>query len=202
VKRHYNFSGGVPADFFNISSLTAKSDTRFRVEDGHIVNAYNENIGDYDYISILTSKRYGGKVTMSTRCSFDSFGAPLIVFTDDFRTDETGHNFYGLHFEIVAYENGINIWHIIPAAEGAPRPIKVTKIAFAEFDVEAGKELELTVTVEGKRITARMAGSDGQIHTLTVENDDIPERFHVGITACEGINRFASFTVEGIENGN
>ena len=114
----------IEESFFFVSSLTARSDNRFGREEDHLVNAWNESIRDYDYISMLTRKKYPADVTLTTRCSFDAFGAPLIVITDDYRTDESGHNFYGLHFEVVAYENGINIWHIVPAPAGSERDRK------------------------------------------------------------------------------
>ena len=182
-------------DFLYAYSLEAKTHTEFDVEEDCVVNRYNAeqktNSFPYDYISMVTKKKYSGNVRIKTQCLFESFGAPLIVFSDDI-TNQDGVNYYGAHFEIVAYERGLNIWYIIPNNDPeAQRRIKTAKIAFLDFPVEENTRLDLEVTIQGKTITARMAGQE-----LSVSHEKIPERFHVGITACEGVNRFYSFEIE------
>ena len=139
----------------------------------------------------VTKEKYSDGVTIKTKCSFDKFGAPLIVLTDDIQPDEQGKNRYGLHFEVVAYEKGCNVWHIVPFPERKERPIKPTKIAFSTFDIPEKSEIDLSVTVKNGKLEIEINGEK-----LIAESHDLPKEFHIGITACEGINRFSSITIE------
>ena len=103
--------------FIYVSSPASKSKNKFIQKEDYMENSYNEEIKDYDYISIITKEKYNDGVTVRVKCSFDKFGAPLIVYTDDYKQLEDGSYQYGLHFEVVAYENGCNVWHIVPGKE-------------------------------------------------------------------------------------
>ena len=181
----------VSEDFMYVYSPICKVFKEFIAEDECIKNSYNDDIKDWDYISIVTKDKYSSGTTVSTVCSFDKYGAPLIVFTDDIVNDENGIRRYGHHYEVVAYENGINIWSIVPWHERGERPIKPTKIAFLEFPVKEDDFFELKVKVDSDKITVNMCGQ-----TLEVNDAQIPEEFHIGITACEGVNKFREFTIE------
>jgi hypothetical protein len=193
MKKHYVFGNNyqIKDDFNYTYSYAAKTHTEFDTEENCVVNRYNKALAGeqypYDYISVLTKEKYGN-VTATTDCSFESFGAPLIVFSDDIR-EENGERYYGVHFEVVAYENGLNVWYILPGAD--KKSIEPTLIASLEFPVEENKTHTLRVTVKDKTIFAEMNGQ-----TLQVSHDAIPETFYIGITACEQVNRFYSFTVE------
>ena len=91
---------------------------------------------------------------METRCSFDSFGAPLIVLSDDILTNDKGEWQFGIHYEVVLYEQGINVWEINYHPD----------------------------VMEG--------------HHVLVRAEKLPKEFHVGITMCEGINRFYEISIE------
>ena len=154
-------------------------------ESGH------DDIFAYDYISMVTKKKYKSGVKFSTKCNFVKFGAPLLVFCNDFITEPDGTPIYQLHNEVVAYENGINIWHIIPFPEKTERPIKPTLIGKLEFDIDPDEIVDIKLEVNGRTITADIGG-----HVVSCTHPDIPEEFHIGITACEGHNRFFDFIVE------
>ena len=181
----------IEQDFDYVFSPCSKTFVPFTFENGQAVNRYDENIKDYEYISIVTKQKYTDGVTIKTKCSFDKFGAPLIVLSDDISPDEQGRNRYGLHFEVVAYENGCNVWHIVPFPERKERPIKATKIAFSTFSIPEKSEIDLSVTVRNGKLEIEINGEK-----LTAESPDLPKEFHIGITACEGINRFSSITIE------
>jgi len=190
--KEYNFSKDCwnKDDFMYVYSPNCKAFKKFCEESDCIKNEFNNEIDDYDYLSIVTKEKYSEGVKITTVCSFDSFGAPLIVLSDDI-TEKDNRLEYILHFEAVAYENGCNIWHIVPWPERVERPIKPTKIAFDEFKIEDGSKIELSLEVQHKKFIVTVNG-----HKTEVENDDIPQNFHVGITACEGINRFYSLKLE------
>ena len=173
--------------FIYVSSPASKSKKKFLQKENCIENSYNEEIKDYDYISIITKEKYEGGVNVRVKCSFDKFGAPLIVFTDDYKQLEDGTYQYGLHFEVVAYENGCNVWHIIPGKD-EKNPIDVTKVNAVEFPIEDKSIIDMEVTIEEKKLYIRVNDE-----TFVAEHEDIPKQMHVGITACEGTNQFYEF---------
>ncbi len=183
----------VNEDFIYVSSLITETHTKFDCENDCIVNRYNPEIkGDwkYDYISIVTKKKYAQGVTLKTKCSFEHYGAPLIVFTDDICAAKE-RNYYGVHYEIVAYDEGVNVWHIQPDETGGEMPIKVALIGQLVFPIADGSLVDLQVTIKDGAIHVNINGK-----TLTATHPDIPQSFHVGVTACEGINRFYEFEIE------
>lgn len=175
--------------FIYVSSPASKSKKKFLQKENYIENSYNEEIKDYDYISIITKEKYESGVKVRVKCSFDKFGAPLIVFTDDYKQLEDGSYRYGLHFEVVAYENGCNVWHIVPGKD-EKNPIDVTKVNAIEFPIEDKSMIDMEVTIEEKKLYIRINDE-----TFVAEHEDIPNQMHVGITACEGINQFYEFEV-------
>lgn len=177
--------------FIYVSSPAVKSKNKFIQKEECIENSYNEEIKDYDYISIVTNEKYNDGVTIKVKCSFDKFGAPLIVFTNDYKMLEDGTLQYGLHFEVVAYENGCNVWHIVPGKD-EKNTIEVTKVGSKEFAIADKSIIDMAVTIKEKKLFIRVNDE-----SFVAEHEDIPSQMHIGITACEGINRFY-----GIEIGN
>ena len=114
-----------------------------------------------------------------------------MVFSNDISSNDDGSKLYGLHFEVVAYENGCNIWHIIPDPSNTVRPIQTQKIAFAEFKIEENEMIDIGVNFEKGRIVSVING-----HEIICENEDIPEEFYVGFTGCEGPNHFYEMIIE------
>ena len=161
-------------------------------EEDCIVNSFNKSLGDYDYIGIAMTEPTVGDCTVTTHCSFEKFGAPLIVLADGIRT-EGAYRLYGAIYEIVAYEEGCNVWRILPEPdpEKSERRYTVRKIAHKPFFVEAGTTLEMSVRVHGKH--AFVTVND---YSFDVALPDLPDAYYVGLTACEGINRFYDLTVE------
>ena len=192
MKEKYIFNKAFDLEdkFIYVSSPASKSGRKFIQKDNYIENSYNEEIKDYDYISVITKEKYESGVTVRVKCSFDKFGAPLIVFTDDYKLLENGNYQYGLHFEVVAYENGCNVWHIVPGKD-EKNLIDVTKVNAIEFPIEDKSVIDMKVTIKDKKLYICVNDKN-----FVAEHDDIPEQMQVGITACEGINRFYEFEVE------
>lgn len=177
-----------PDLFTQVTSLRTDGRKPFMQEEDCVVNDFPrenpESVFSYNYISLLSKETFQTGTTLKTVCEFDSFGAPLLVFTDDVITSEDGYPAYGHHFEVVAYEEGFNIWEL----NGKDRPIKA---AFEEFPVEGGQKLELTVRVLEDSLEVTLCGK-----TFVEKIEHLPVSFHAGITACEGVNRFYSFSAE------
>lgn len=176
--------------FLYVASPASKSKNKFIQKADCIENSYNEDIQDYDYISMITKEKYSDGVTVRVKCSFEKFGAPLIVITDDFQQMSDGSFRYGLHFEVVAYENGCNVWHIVPGKEGK-NPIDVTKVNCMEFSVKDQSIINMEVKIQNKQLMVRINDK-----TMIAKHEDIPSQMHIGITACEGINQFYELEIE------
>lgn len=191
---HFNAAERDLSDFMYAYSPVPKEHKPFVLWDDCLANypvGAPEAPENSAYVSIISKEAYASGTKFSTTCSFGEFGAPLIVFTDDLGENTDGTGLYGLHFEVVAYEGGCNFWHIEPWPERVERPIKTQKIAFEQFEIKPDERITITVEVKGKTITAWVNG-----HEISCENADVPEKFHVGITACEGPNNFYDFTIE------
>ena len=186
----FNNEFNLEDEFIYVSSPASKSKKKFVQKENCIENTYNEEIKDFDYVSIITKEKYNNGVTVRVKCSFDTFGAPLIVITDDYKTLEDGSYQYGLHFEVVAYENGCNVWHIVPGKE-EKNPIDVTKVNAIEFPIEDKSMIDMEVTIKSQKLYIRVNDQ-----SFMAQHEEIPEQMHVGITACEGINQFYEFEVE------
>ena len=158
-------------------------------ERGTLENEYNPALGDHDYISLLSREKYSAGTEIRAKFRFTGIGAPCLVFTDDVDEHEE-FPVYGLHFEVCVWQGGVNVWRVIPWPPRVERPIKPTKLYFEEYKIPE-EEIECTVTFGKKSITVITQGRE-----FTVENDEFPDTFRLGFTACEGYCEFIEFTVK------
>lgn len=190
----YNFARGQ----WTMEALTYAYSCRFSETpvfeqlDDCIVNRANScQEQGFDNITLLTKEKCFPGTRIETKCSFDHFGAPLITIADNLIPDENGVLRYGDYLEIVVYENGVNVWRMY-YKEG-----KVTwdLLLGVEFAL-AEKEIH-TLSAEILKDRLIITANERKM-TLHVEN--MYKSFHVGINACEGINRFYSMKItEGNE---
>ncbi len=155
----------------------------------HVENRADPNgSGGYEYISVMSRKQYGSGTRITTHCSFEDDGAPLIVLADKMYTDPRGVVRYGEYMEVVLYKNGVNVWRMW-YREG-----KVTwkKLLGVQFPVTTGDIHTLSVTAWEDNLRV-----EADEHTMTLLVPDMYTSFHAGIDACEGINRFYDMTVDG-----
>ena len=193
----FNKENGIGNDFDYALSPLYHECPKFRQYDDFIGNydmgdtSEKASIFDYDYISLISKKKYKSGVKFSLKCSFEKFGAPLLVLGNEISERENGIKEYGLHFEIVAFERGCNVWHLIPFPEQTKRPMKALKTGFSEFKLEGGEMIDITCEVKGKFLHINVNGNE-----FVCGDPCIPEEFHIGFTACEGRNNFYSLTIE------
>ena len=154
----------------------------------------NGKTGDYDYITMISKERYGTGVTLSARFTFYGLAAPLIVISEDINTKRE-IPLLELFFEVVAWKNGCNIWRLDHLPENHERPYRATKLLCNRYSADEGVEHEMKVKIDGNTIEVWFAG-----HNFFIYNPDLPKKFHVGFTACEGDCRFTEFTIEKQEN--
>lgn len=138
----------------------------------------------YDNISLLTREKYGPGTTLSTRCAFEDLGAPLLVLAPSLSRDPRGVLRYGDYIEVVLWKNGVNVWKMwMQEGEVTWKQLLGVDFPVSEHEIHT---LSVTVGTDTLEITA-----DGRKMLLAVEG--LYPDFHVGLNACEGINRFYDF---------
>ena len=189
----YDLRQGLPENFIYAASTVVSYRREFAQEAEGLVNGRIElddpkaAYRDYEYISVVEKERRRLPVELAAECSFDKFGAPLIVFSEHLTEKENGWIEYGEHYEVVLFESGINIWHITPKEEGGQ---KVEAMCRARLPFEAGKYETLTVRLTSDGMEARAGELTAKVECR------LPEKMYVGFTACEGINHFRRFSVD------
>ena len=138
------------------------------------------------YTSMVYNRRFCGDLTVTATLEFDDRMAPLIVLARDLGTSADGRKEHRDRIEVVAYEEGINIWRQFPTPEGR----RFYLAAFARFHLRPRTRYVLTVSKRGKELTAAI---DGRL--MGYHEPNLPEEFFAGITGCEGVNRFYDFAV-------
>ena len=140
-----------------------------------------------DNISLLTKETFSAGTRAEIVCSFEGLGCPEIIIVPETENCDDGAVRYGACFEVVLWKNGFNVWRHY-RDEGRchwHRRLGLT------FPVAEHEKHTLTVTYQEKYMVITVDG-----FTTTLRTDDLPEKYHVGITVCEGIARIHSLSVE------
>ncbi len=140
----------------------------------------------FDYTSILLKDKYGKGTEMSLTCSFEEYGAPLLVFPKSLWQDEEGHLRYGDYHEVVLYKDGINVWDLY-MVNGE---VKWNLLFSSDFRVQenAKQTFQVKLLDKGLKITV-----GDRAYYVRIGN--LPAEVYVGITACENINRIYEFSI-------
>ena len=177
------FTKGNWEDFFQYAYTERFSFApKFRQEETCIVNSENHEMKrKYDYLTIMTKEKYAPGTKMRFTTSFENYGAPLVVITDTLRKDEHGNLKYGVCQEFVLWEKGINVWDFFMDGE----TLKWEMLLSLNFPVASGviHEMQIEFLEKGVKL---LVGNQSAF--LRLKN--MPEKFYIGITGCEGINRF------------
>lgn len=152
----------------------------FTQEQDHIRSAANPNHPEgFDNVSLLTRETCGVGAAITMRCSFTGLGCPEIMIIEDL-AECGGAMRYGAGFEIALYENGFNVWrHYCENGQCAWHQRLGVEYPVAEDTVHT-----LTVRILENMLEITLNGQKTLLHT-----PDLPEKFHLGVTACEGIAR-------------
>ena len=123
---------------------------------------------------------------------FSSVEDGKIVIAEDLSEDENGLLRYREYYEVVLYENGINVWRLRTDKNDH---VTWKKLMSVDFPVTPKEKHTLSVDVlaDSLEITA-----DGKKMSLFLF-ERFPSYF-VGIDACENVNRFYSFKADPIED--
>jgi hypothetical protein len=138
------------------------------------------------YSSMVYKEKVNGNVTIASTMAFAHKMAPLILLAPDLSENAKGPKECAERFEVVIFNEGVNVWR------HSLRDGKLTyrKAAFASFRLEKDTPYRLEVKKTGKLLTVSVAG-----HTFRYTDDALPDACYVGITGCEGLNRFYDFSV-------
>ncbi|MDD4442980.1 MAG: hypothetical protein WC328_06510 [Kiritimatiellia bacterium] len=138
------------------------------------------------YTSMVYAKPFTGDLRITASLAFTYRMVPLVVLAPALGKDAAGRPEYREHFEICVYNEGVNVWrHTF--ADGKP---SWKKAAFARFPLLPNTRYALEVEIKGKQMSVTIDG-----RTFGYFDEALPKTTHVGITGCEGVNRFFDLTV-------
>ena len=189
-----------PAEWTVFKSLRFDYAHAFVQKDDHIENPCPVGLDDEEiyanhvtevYASIVRPVRLSGTVEVASTMSFDHLMAPLIVITPELDADDQGRPAFKKHYEIVLYNEGINVWHY--TYENGKLSWHLAAFARAPFEPKKRYELKVTMA-KGKR-EMRMTVECGGVK-FGFEDPELPSSFYAGVTGCEGRNRFYSFSAK------
>ena len=195
-----------PAEWLTFKSLRFDYIGTFDQMDDHIVNRADPAWSDEElyakhvtevYASLVCPKKLSGStIEVSSTMSFDHLMAPLIVLTPELDKDGKGRHAFKKHYEVVLYNEGINVWHYTYDDDASKPEAErlhwhLAAFARAPFSPKTKYELKVTMSkVEGREM--RMTVECGNVK-VGFEDADLPESFYAGVTGCEGRNRFYDF---------
>ena len=155
------------------------------VPDGASAEEMNGPRAGEVYSSMILDQPPVADLLVRTRTRFEYRMAPLVVLTGPLGEDGDGHPEYREHIEVVIYDAGVNVWHHTWSQEGPAW----YRAAWCNFVLEAGVVHLLQVEKAGSQLTVRV--NDHRFGCFLAFEPDV----QVGITACEGVNRFYEFEV-------
>jgi len=138
----------------------------------------------------------GSTVTMTT--GWDWRMAPLMVIAPDLGVSKDGrHPEFREHWEIVVYDEGLNVWHHFWTPEKGPHWIKAASLLLPRdrlFKPNVKHELKVRVfkNAKGRKEMVCICGG----YTLQYVDDSLPDAFYAGVLGCEGRNFFWNFSVK------
>ena len=138
------------------------------------------------YASMLSREELPEDVVVQVSASFDYRMAPLVVLAAEPGVDHKGRLEYREHFEVVIFDQGINLWHHV-YMQGRPLWIRA---AYSRFELGPGMRHMLEVERKGRELRMRVGE-----HEMGCRLETLPRARYAGITGCEGVNRFYDFKV-------
>ncbi len=140
------------------------------------------------YTSMVYGRRVAGNARITTTIAFTPQMAPLIVLAPELGRDAAGRPEYREHWEAVAFNQGANIWH----HRWADGKASWTLAAYARFPLQPDTKYLFELEVKNRQLIVRLAG-----HEFGYRDESLPAEYHLGLTGCEGLNRFYDVTITG-----
>lgn len=188
-------------DFQIIKSPRFENLGAFEQADDHIVNTVPCGKSPDElqscavtYCAMLHKTALNGNTSIASRMSFDHRMAPLIVIAPELgRSADGAHPEFREHYEIVLFDEGINVWHHL-YADGKPSWYRLaflteTYAAKTVYDLE----VQIQMTGKGPQLTVLCGGRQ---FGCALPAHFRCENFYAGLIACEGVNRFYDYRVQ------
>ena len=178
----------------------------FTQKDGWIENE-TPDVSAEEVYRKFCAKSYSGMVlkekaklgqTISTTTGWDWLMAPLIVIAPELGVAKDGKTAeFRDHWEIVVYNQGINVWHHFWSPEKGPSHFKAAALTLPEREYfKPNEKHTLTVKVQKNRKNRKEMICTCGGYTLQYDDDSLPDEFYAGIIGCEGRNFFWDFSVD------
>lgn len=152
------------------------------------------------HVSMVYKEKVKPGITVSATVQFAERMAPLIVLAGKIGEDTKGRKQYVEQYEIVLFDQGINIW-FMKMETGVPF---WRKVAYCRFPLIKDTKYMLEVSINeiirpdnNIREKLLIVKVDGKQEFAYLDSS-LPGEFYVGITGCEGVNRFYDFAVQKI----
>jgi len=191
-------TGWTPDQWILVRNPGIKQFGKWVQKDDCIENAVPHGISPEDlqstcardaYVSMVYARRFTADLRIAVTMAFAYRMAPLIVVAPEMGADPSGQPEYREHFDIVMYDQGVNLWHHTYTAEKS----LWVKAAYAKFPLKSNTRYALEVELKGQILNVKIDG-----HEFGYTASTLPATCYVGITACEGVNRFYDMTVAQI----
>lgn len=185
-----------PKHFITVKSPRWAHRGRWVQEADHIRNAVPKDATPKEllgkragetYTSMVYREPVKGPFTARITTSFADRMAPLIVLASRLGKSADGGPEYRQHVEIVLYDQGVNVWRHF-YKNGRP---SWKKLAWMRLDLKPNVKHVLSVRRKGALLTVRANDRE-----FGVRVEDLPESLYVGLTGCEGVNRFHDFSLK------
>ena len=150
------------------------------------------------YSGMVRKEKFHLGEMVSTTTGWDWRMAPLIVIAPELGVSKDGSKLeFREHWEIVVYDQGINVWHHYWTAENGPSHVKAASVLLPEREYfKANEKHRLSVVMRKNRKGRKEMLCECGGYTLQYEDDTLPDEFYAGILGCEGRNFFWDFSVK------
>lgn len=194
-----------PADWKIVKGLRWDYCHGFVQKDGWIENevppelspeeAYRK-CGHSAYSGMVWKEKFPIGTAVSTTTGWDWRMAPLIVIAPELGTSKDGkHPEFREHWEIVVYDQGINVWHHYWTPEKGPYWIKAAALLLPQGQYfKPNAKHMLTVKVQDTKMGRREMVCTCGGYTLQYVDDTLPASYYAGVLGCEGRNFFWDFS--------
>jgi hypothetical protein len=173
---------------FDIFDKRGKAILSAKLRNGKYESKWTTEKGDESYTSMVTQRKFKGNMVIKATMEFDPLMAPLIVLAEKLGKSKTGQPEYRNHTEIVIFNEGVNVW--VHTWDEKTKSMSFILAAFARFPLKGGTRYVTEVSREGKTLTIKIANQ-----CFGVYLPNLADELHVGLTGCEGHNRFYDFSV-------
>ena len=190
-----------PAQWFEVKSTHFKQSRGMVQQDDHIMNEVPDlpdaelhaKHQQYLYSCLVLDRKFSIPCVISSTMSFDHLMAPLIVIAPDFGKNAAGQREQRDHFEIVLYNQGLNIWR--HSYENGKPSYYLAGYLRTSFLPKTKYNLQVKVFKNryGKQLEVTCGG-----HCFAIRDNSLPDTFYAGIIGCEGRNRFYDFGVRSL----